>query len=335
MIFAGIEPVREEYVAKCASYNMDFKGVLKTEKNPLPFWRDVTKALDALKPDAVVLHSNTMVIPVRQWCRRHKAAFIGVEHQANRLKTRSERIASRLFMLLTDAVVVLTNNYYEELRELTGWWFRATKTYVIPNGIDVEKYSPAGARLNSNGALTLGMAARFSHSKCQANLARDFAAFLTNNPEYVQCRLILAGDGEKWEEVRNVIRTLGVEAQVHLPGNLDEPDLVDFYRKLDIYVHASAGETMSTAIMQALSCGIPTLASDVPGISNMLQHGVTALLYDLSSTAHFTEQLESLLQDDSLRLRLRATGREWALQHYSQEKMFAGYDTLLQSIRRR
>lgn len=334
MIFAGIEPVRGEYEAKCATHGVAFRGVQKKEKNPLPFWRDVKKALNDLKPDAVVLHSNTLVLPVWRWCRSRDALFIGVEHQANRLKTRTEKIASRLFMLLTNAVVVLTDSYREELQKLTGRWFRPEKTRVIPNGIDTGKFSPAHHRADADGRFRLGMAGRFTSSKDQEGLARNFAALVAGHPEYAHCTLELAGDGERWNDVRKAVRSLGAEHYIHLPGNLDEPALVDFYRRLDLYVHASAGETMSTAIMQALSCGIPTLASDVPGISNMLRHGTTGMLYDFSSPEHFTARLTSLLEDVGLRERLSAAGRASALQHYSQERMFAAYDNLLSSARR-
>ncbi|MBK8495622.1 MAG: glycosyltransferase family 4 protein [Chitinophagaceae bacterium] len=51
-----------------------------------------------------------------------------------------------------------------------------------------------------------------------------------------------------------------------------------FLQSLDIYVHASLGETMSTAIMQAMACKLPIVASDVNGINNMIIHGKTGIL---------------------------------------------------------
>ena len=77
------------------------------------------------------------------------------------------------------------------------------------------------------------------------------------------------GDGDQKNELLKESAALQLTDRVEFTGMLAENELIDLMRSLDIYVHASMGETMSTAIMQAMASGKPIVASDVPGIKNM------------------------------------------------------------------
>ena len=88
----------------------------------------------------------------------------------------------------------------------------------------------------------------------------------------------IAGDGDFKEELVEYTEQLGLTNDVEFTGMIPEKALVNFLQSLDIYVHASLGETMSTAIMQAMACKLPIVASDVNRINNMITNNITGIL---------------------------------------------------------
>lgn len=98
---------------------------------------------------------------------------------------------------------------------------------------------------------------------------------------------------------------------------LDEVELVRFLNELDIYVHASYGETMSTAILQAMACKLPIIASDVLGINNMLTDKETALLVPLEDVQSMFRAIMNLINDPYLKTQISENAYEDCVLRYS------------------
>jgi glycosyltransferase involved in cell wall biosynthesis len=109
---------------------------------------------------------------------------------------------------------------------------------------------------------------------------------------------------------------------------LEEKELVTFLHNVDIYIHASLGETMSTAIMQAMACGKPIIASDVMGISNMIENNVTGILVPPKNVTAMAEALLHLINNAELAKQLAANAFNFAATNYSNKKMLANYKVI-------
>ena len=109
---------------------------------------------------------------------------------------------------------------------------------------------------------------------------------------------------------------------------LEEKALVIFLQQLNIYVHASLGETMSTSIMQAMACGKPIIASDVPGINNMIENNVTGVLVPAKNAGAMVEAIMLLINNPMLANKLAANAFNFALENYSNKKMLDNYKTI-------
>ena len=109
---------------------------------------------------------------------------------------------------------------------------------------------------------------------------------------------------------------------------LEEIELVKFLHDLTIYVHASLGETMSTAIMQAMACGLPIIASDVPGINNMIINNKTGILVPVKNEQVMADAIKYLVNTNSRAAELGANAFEFAKMHYSNVTMFKKYKEL-------
>ena len=330
MVFLGIEPVLPDYTRRCGERGVGQHYVAATAGKPWQSWAPLYRALGAAAPDAIVLHSVKTILPCWRYARRHRIPLIAVEHQSNPLKSRSEWAASAALMALADAVVVLSGEYRDALLAGLGRWARPGKVHLIPNGIDTAAFAPRAAR--QPGPRRVGMAARFSGIK-RHGLLIEAMAHLRDRDGPDAWRLSLAGDGETRAALADRIAAEGLSEMIELPGFLGGDDLRDWFGGLDIYAHASDGETLSTSILQAMACGLPILGSDVPGITLLLaEGGGCGMVAPAETGAGFAAGLTQLATAPDLAADLGARARARAQAAYSQDAMFAAYRNLLKGV---
>ena len=152
------------------------------------------------------------------------------------------------------------------------------------------------------GAFVLIYAAEFSKRKSQAVLIRAMERL----PEQVW--LTLAGEGALREECRELARKLGQENRVLFPGQVR--DIPAWYAMADAAVSASRSEGLPFNIMEAMYAGLPVVASGVKGHTDLIEDGVTGLLYPYGDAGACAEQLLRLTASERLRRELARNARE-------------------------
>jgi glycosyltransferase involved in cell wall biosynthesis len=112
--------------------------------------------------------------------------------------------------------------------------------------------------------------------------------------------------------LRRTISELGLDQHVTLLGSVSEDQLMEEYAQAQILLLGSREETAPQVIAQAMACGLPAVASDVGGVSAMIQDGITGLLFPFGEAEKCGDQILSLLQNQSLldgiSLRIRVEG---------------------------
>ncbi|MBK8611218.1 MAG: glycosyltransferase family 4 protein [Chitinophagaceae bacterium] len=198
---------------------------------------------------------------------------------------------------------------------------------VISNGINMDIYTP-GNRTGA-GPLVIGMQSRLVRIKDHLTLLKAFAALLKEEETLgVDLLLKIAGDGDYKEAIVAYAETLGITGKVVFTGMIPEKELVDFLQSLDIYVHATLGETMSTAVMQAMACRLPIVASNVNGINNMITDNETGLLVPAQQEAEMAHAIKAYIQQADLRNRHAQNAFVYAQNHFSNQKMIESYKNL-------
>lgn len=327
LLFYGIEPLIEEYAQKAIARGIRFDTIKAEAGKPWRSWKLFYFRLKVADADIILLHSNSLLIPAWWYCKRNRKKLITIEHTPNQVKRRGEKWISVLVQYLSDTVVLLTQNYQKELKKILGKHFHQKKTLVIANGIDTSFFVPAANKKRSD-IIKLGMAARFSNQKDQALLIGVIEKLQeqTNN----RFQLWLAGGGEELKNVKKIVKEKGLDDIIFFVGNLDEENLLQFYQRLDIYLHASKGETMSTSIMQAMACGLPIIASDIPGINNLLIEN-TGLLVTHEAVA-FANAIRSLTSSHKYADKMGITARIYAENNFSNQQMFKEYNSVIEEI---
>ena len=327
-VFNGIEEIRNEYTERCTALNIPYTFIKKQPGKHFVFFYRLFKAIRKADPEIIFLHGS-IAVPVAfaaKLLSSKRCKIIVRETQAMHMKTGAEKAALKLSMLLADKIVFLSSQYQQDVKQNLGWLYRHNKIMVIPNGIDLSLFCP-GLSKQHNKELTLGMASRLVAIKDHITL---FAAIglLKNKYPVVNVKLFIAGDGEYRNVLEQAVDELHLRGTIIFTGTLDEKKLPAFLQSLDIYIHASLGETMSTAIMQAMACGLPIIASDVDGINNMIQSGYTGILVTVNDKLQMADAIYTLAHNADLQNIFSANALQYSSKHFSNDIMFEKYKIL-------
>jgi L-malate glycosyltransferase len=327
-LFNGVENVREEYIQSCDGKGIRWYYVKKKPGLDIRYYFKLYRTIKKDCPQIIFLHGGAAALPAKL----AKLTGTGIkkiivrETQANHLKTNIDWLYLATAMLVADKMVYLSTDYKEQVRAKLGWLYKEKNSVVIPNGINLDTFKKSGVEQNASQFL-LGMQSRLISIKDHLTLLDAFAMVLKKELP-VNLHLLIAGDGEFKEILIKHTASLNIAYKVTFTGMLEEKDLVHFLNKLDVYIHASLGETMSTAIMQAMACGKPIIASDVPGINNMIKHNQTGLLVPAKNAETLCDAILQLINDRQLCAVLADNAFTFATENYSNKKMLQRYNEI-------
>lgn len=304
-VFYGREALVQDYANKCNELGISCRHWLKGPGLDLRNQWRIAKHVASLNPHVFIVHSPQWILAARLVkCFSPRCKIVAVEHHPNMLKTRGKWFLSAILPWLSDSVVYLTQTYKRQVASRTGPCFRPRRAQIIPNGVNVSRFCPADTYPATG--YTVGMASRLSDQKDIDTLVRAFASLLAKHPDR-PLMLRLAGDGDHRAALVELAATLGISDKIIFDGLLTEREMVGFYQRLTLYVHATRSETMSTSVVQALSCGVPVIASDIPGMSDILPPATGAgSLVPVGDVHRLAERMDALLTDTET-LSARAT----------------------------
>ncbi len=153
--------------------------------------------------------------------------------------------------------------------------FPEDRIILFPWGVDLELFSPTGsAKLRKE----LGWEDKFV-TLCLRSWEPVYGvdvtlqAFTQAAGEVPDLRLLLFGNGSQEKQIHELIAQHGLKDRVYLGGKIRNADLSDVYRSADIYLTAAHSDGSSVSLMEAMACGLPAVASDIPGNLEWMQPG--------------------------------------------------------------
>jgi glycosyltransferase involved in cell wall biosynthesis len=330
-LFNGIEPVRPGYITACTEHDIPWNFVSKKKGLDPGYYRRMYKLIKTSDADIVFLHNSGYILPARiaNLFSKKKKKIVVRETQANHLKTKMDWFWLKKGMRWADQIVFLSEEYRIEILAAIKNIYNPKKITVIPNGIDLYRFKPLLAE--NSRQFKIGMQSRLVPIKDHITLLEAFAR-LKKEIDDRSFSLELAGDGECVEALKRKANELGIHDSVKFRGMIAEDALPAFLNELNIYVHASLGETMSTAIMQAMACGLPIIASDVKGINNMISNEVNGLLVQPKDVEALAIKIASLVNDPDKRTKIASEARAYAEKLFSDQRMLNEYRDLFSAL---
>ena len=239
---------------------------------------------------------------------------------------------NRLLTPITDGFIGVANPHGRYLREVEG--FPSDKVFVIPNGVDVERFAPRAADPQLRRAIGLppdapvaGIVAALRPEKDHELFLRVAAAVRGQLPD---ARFLIIGDGERREALESLTAELGLNESVHFLGN--RSDIPEVLALMDVVVLTSKMEASPVTILEAMACGKPFVAPRVGSIPETIADGHTGYLAPPGDAAALTRGIVRLLADRPLAAQFGQAARQHVEGKYSLEQMVIGYQDLIERL---
>lgn len=195
---------------------------------------------------------------------------------------------------------------------------------VIHNGIDIERFQGVSQdkRLRGNFGLgdgpVVGIVARLSDVKGHSYLIEAMKPVLEKIPS---AQLVIVGEGRMKEELISLAKKLKIEKNVvFMPTVSDTKEVLS---AIDVFVMPSLNEGLGLALMEAMSCGLPVVGSNVGGIKSLIQHGINGLLTEPAEVKGLSSAILDLLTDRKKALALGSNAKDFISRNFSQGQMIS------------
>ncbi len=123
--------------------------------------------------------------------------------------------------------------------------------------------------------------------------------------KYPQWKVVFAGNGEI-DRARSIAKSLGIAGQVEFLGWVSGDEKERVFQESSIYCLASDGEGFPMGVLDAWAYGIPCVVTPVGGIPDIVENGKNGLIFPVGDSGKLAEQLDLLMQDQSLRRQIVA-----------------------------
>ena len=205
---------------------------------------------------------------------------------------------------------------------------------TIHDGINLQDYTEQYSREHllaefnlPDNAFIIGNVGRFTENKGQLSLLE---AFTLIHKKYPQTHLILFGEGEMLDDLVDYVKKHQLTEQVHFAGF--RMDMPKWYGALQVVVHTAMLEALSVALLEAGASGVPLIAYNNGGISEVIRHMHNGMLVQPGQVDQLADAIQRLLESRTLTKRLADNSKKTCAQNFSAERMVSQYHQLYTEI---
>ncbi len=173
-----------------------------------------------------------------------------------------------------------------------------SRTRVIYNGIDCYYHS-------DDHLTDICFVGRLIYAKGVHDLIRAFESCCS---QHNNLRLVIVGDGVYRNKLEGIARRSRYSKQIVFYGTQSHENVIRIMASCDVFVNPSYSEGLPTSVMEAASLGIPIIATDVGGTSEIITHGESGILYPAGDVGKLTESLLGLLDSTEGTVKARCMG---------------------------
>ena len=278
--------------------------------------------LKEISPDLVHAHSSKAGILARIAARMLRIPVIYTAHgwpfsPGNPwLKRSLSRVAERVAAMISNKVITVSG-YDEQLADQAGIT-KSCEVVTIHNGIS-DNHGIFGAKQKNEQLLIVSLV-RFTKQK---NLRCLIEALADVRSEY---HAVIAGTGGEYEKICELVQHLQLESKVELPGEVEESE--NLLKNADLFVMSSDWEGLPIAGIEAMRAGLPIVATDVGGMSELVEHGQNGYLVDRGDSDSLADMIEKLMTNSETRRSMGDVSRERFEEMFMAEKMVLSTDRL-------
>ena len=207
------------------------------------------------------------------------------------------------WMLTYEANEVIVNSNYMKCELQRNFGLPFEKINVIPNGVNLTMYSGVEKDYNfrrnfaSDNEKIILYAGRLVYEKGVQYLIGAMPKILQN---YHDAKLVIAGKGGMYDELKEQVNYLGLGNKVYFTGYMDHKSLCKLYKCADISVFPSTYEPFGIVALEGMLAGNPVVVSDVGGLNEIVEHRVNGMKSYAGNSNSIADSILTLLFDHKL-----------------------------------
>lgn len=228
------------------------------------------------------------------------------------------------WMLTYESTEVIVNSNFMKghIQGLFGLPF--DKINVIPNGINLTNFNGIERDYEfrrqyalDNEKIILYMG-RLVYEKGIQHLIAAMPKILDN---YHDAKLIIAGKGGMIDELKAQVEYMGISNKVYFTGYLDAKQVQKMYKCADVAVFPSTYEPFGIVALEAMLAGVPIVVSDVGGLNEIVEHGVTGMKSYAGNSNSIADSILTLLYDHALAAKVAKNAKAKVKELYNWNKI--------------
>jgi glycosyltransferase involved in cell wall biosynthesis len=277
-----------------------------------------------LEPNFDVVHLHSPLVPTIHTAlpivlTEHGTVTRGIDNSESiDMHSKVIKFFSREFISLdvkaiknSDIITVVSHSCAKELRDIYKIGRRIS---IVNNGTDTIFFAPKERNdLKEPYILYTG---RLDSRKGLVDLIES-AKYVCQ--EHSDIKFILTGKGPNKKYLEQRINELSLNKNIYFAGFVDRSKLLEYYQNATIYVLPSYYEGLPTTLLEAMSCGIPSIATDVEGSSELITDGETGLLVPPRNPKRLADAILRLLEEEEFRQKLGDNARKHIVNNYDWE----------------
>lgn len=317
----------------CRSKGMNFK--LDGAISEYPFLPNLSSVLRNIKPDIIHAHSH-LFLPTFTAVKAAKKlrlpsvltvggvsaerdAFINFVQQSY-LYT----IGKWIFRDVGRIICLTKSDAYEVMK----YGADSSKIRIVPNAVDLNLFKPSKEKSNDPLFVWVG---RFVPEKGPHYLVRAIEVVVRACKD---AKFILIGDGQMFPLIRKMVKKSGLNDYVRFTGVIDPESVSHILSKATGFVFPSLKEGMPKAVLEAMACGLPIIASNISGIDEFVTNGYDGLLVPPEDHQVLAEAIMNVISDRNLAAKLGANARKTVETNHNWDTVLGALDSVYEEALR-
>ena len=244
-----------------------------------------------------------------------------------------------LILRSADRIIVTSFDYAEHSSVAAIYADVPAKFTAIPPGVDIDKFKPGNKNIllmdkysirnDDKVVLFVGGLDR-AHSFKGIN----FLIEAWRDLGMAKAKLLIVGQGDLRETYTRLAVEMGLKHNVVFADPVEDILLPDYYNLADLFVLPSvdSSEAFGIVLIEAMACGVPTVASDLPGLRSVIRDGETGFLFGARNRQGLLDAMRGILTNSDLRTQMSIEARRTAVNEYSQAGIWKRLERLYQGL---
>ncbi len=253
-----------------------------------------------------------------------------ISHENESYEPVHRQIAYRFGMKFVDRIVAVSEDVRQSIVKLRN--INPGKIITIHYGVNLTKYNnakrnaavdfPCNARFPS-----IAVVARLNEVKGHKYLIEALKKVVEHFPN-LKC--LFVGDGNYRKDLEEMVREFGLNNNVQFLGFCD--NIEEILQTSDLFVLPSISEGLPNALLEAMACSVPVVATSVGGIPEVIKDGFNGILVPTRNETALSEKIVKLAKDREYMMKLGKEGRKSVESHYSLQKQIEEFQSVYNEL---